>query len=390
VNRNRRRFLERSAALAFAGTVSATAGCTDASVPSPRPDAGSDSVAVLVGEDLAHALYLGSLAPSSHNIQPWMVNVLGPDRWEIGCSPARRLPAVDPGNRESILSLGAFLENVLVSAAAKGHEGEYRIIAAQATDPAVLEVEWKRAPPREFPLSRLVKRRTLRDGYHDRALSSADAAFLSEGLPDCRYIPSGSAESNYLAEAAVAAMRAQSERDPAQRELAQWIRWSPEMQRQRRDGLTPASMEIDGLAGWYVSRFYSADSVLGESFRKAGVDQAARQARAGAGWIVMTSPDATVASLIESGRRFERLALRVREKGIALQPMTQMLEELPWRDAVAGELGTGAPVQWILRAGYVDRYPDPVSPRLPVTAFVSARASELWTNIALAGSWVRP
>jgi hypothetical protein len=139
-----------------------------------------------------------------------------------------------------------------------------------------------------------------------------------------------------------------------------------------------------------VSRFYSADSVLGESFRKAGVDQAARQARAGAGWIVMTSPDASVASLIESGRRFERLALRVREKGIALQPMTQMLEELPWRDAVAGELGAGAPVQWILRAGYVDRYPDPVSPRLPVTAFVSARASELWTNIALAGSWVRP
>jgi hypothetical protein len=389
VDRDRRGFLRQSAAVALAGAVGAAAGCTDADEDALRPQAGRETVAALVGDDLAHALYLAALAPSSHNIQPWRVDLRSMQRWEIGCSPSRRLPAVDPGNREPILSLGAFLENLLVAAAAKGHQGEYRVLAAQATDPVILEVEWRRAPVREYPLSRIAERRTLRGGYQNRPLSAADFAFLADGLPECRYIPAGSAESNHIAESTIAATRAQSERDPPQRELAEWIRWSPAAQRRHRDGLTPASMEIDGVAGWYVSRFYSARSVLTEDFRKSGVDQAAKQARAGAGWIVMTSPDAGVASLIESGRQFERLALRVRERGIALQPMTQMLQEPPWRDAVAGELGTSAPVQWILRVGYRERYPGPVSPRLPVTAFVRASPEAPWTNIASNDSQVR-
>lgn len=382
MNRDRRCFLRQSAAVALAGAVGAAAGCTDAEDDALRPQAGSETVAALVGDDLAHALYLAALAPSSHNIQPWRVDLRSMQRWEIGCSPTRRLPAVDPGNREPILSLGAFLENLLVAAATKGHQGEYRVLAAQATDPVILEVEWRRAPAREYPLARIAERRTLRGGYQNRPLSAADFAFVADGLPECLYMPAGSAESNYLAESTIAAMRGQSERDPPQRELAEWIRWSPAAQRRHRDGLTPASMEIDGVAGWYVSRFYSARSVLTEDFRKSGVDQAAKQARAGAGWIVMTSPDASIASLIESGRQFERLALRVRERGIALQPMTQMLQELPWRDAVAGDLGTSAPVQWILRVGYCERYPGPVSPRLPVTAFVRASPEAPWTNVA--------
>jgi hypothetical protein len=380
VGLDRRRFLERSAVLALAGA--AATGCADAREDSLRSEAGRGTVAMLVGDDLAHALYLASLAPSSHNIQPWRVDLKETGRWEIGCSPARRLPAVDAGNREPILSLGAFLENLLVAAAAQGHQGEYRVLAARPTDPVVLEVEWKSVPPRAYLLSRLVERRTLRGGYQDRALSDADFAFLAEGISECRYVPAGSAESNYLAEGTIAAMRAQSLRDPPQRELAEWIRWSRDAQRRHRDGLTPASMEIDGFAGWYVSRFYSAESVLTDDFRKTGVDQAAKQARAGAGWIVMTSPDASVASLIESGRCFERLALRVRERGIALQPMTQMLQEPPWRDAVAGELGADTPVQWILRVGYVHRYPGPVSPRLPVTAFVRASPEGPWAKVA--------
>lgn len=378
----RRRFLERSAAVALAGTVGATSGCAGAKNDALRSDTGRATIALLVGDDLADALYLASLAPSSHNIQPWRVELCEPWRWEIGLSPARRLPAVDPDHREPVLSLGAFLENLLVAAEAKGWQGECRVLATRATDPVTLEVAWQRTEPREYPLSRLTRRRTLRGGYQNRLLAAADLAFVAAGLPDCRYIPAGSAESSYLAEGTIAAMRAQSLRDPPQQELAAWIRWSPEAQHRHRDGLTPVSMEIEGVAGWYVSRFYSAESVLTDDFRKTGVERAAKQARAGAGWIVMTSRDASVASLIESGRAFERLALRVRERGIALQPMTQMLQEAPWREDIGRELDTGAPVQWLLRVGYVDRYPVPVSPRLPLTAFVRVSAAALAVNVA--------
>ncbi len=62
--------------------------------------------------------------------------------------------------------------------------------------------------------------------------------------------------------------------------------------------------------------------------------------------------------------------LLLRERGIAAHPMSQMLEEDPWRGELAAQLGlTGVP-QFVLRLGYVDDYPDPVTPRRPVSWFV--------------------
>jgi hypothetical protein len=52
--------------------------------------------------------------------------------------------------------------------------------------------------------------------------------------------------------------------------------------------------------------------------------------------------------------------------------MTQMLEEEPWKNKVAKDLGVPGEVQWILRIGYVQTYPDPVSLRAPVSRFFRA------------------
>jgi len=65
------------------------------------------------------------------------------------------------------------------------------------------------------------------------------------------------------------------------------------------------------------------------------------------------------------------MLLRIRERKIAIHPMTQMLEEAPLRDGVARELGIEATVQFILRTGYLTTYPEPVSLRMPVSRFAS-------------------
>ncbi len=88
-------------------------------------------------------------------------------------------------------------------------------------------------------------------------------------------------------------------------------------------------------------------------------------------WLVLTSPDSTIPALIETGRAFERMLLGVRERMIAIHPTTQMLEEGPTRDRVARDLGLSGEVQFILRAGYLRRYPDPVSLRMPLASFVT-------------------
>jgi hypothetical protein len=64
--------------------------------------------------------------------------------------------------------------------------------------------------------------------------------------------------------------------------------------------------------------------------------------------------------------------LKLREHGIAIHRMTQILEEVSSSESVAKALGIGATPQFLLRVGYVPRYPEPVSPRMPVTWFTRA------------------
>ena len=65
-------------------------------------------------------LYHASLAPSGHNSQPWCVHIDGPGAWRVTIDESRQLPAVDPSNRELLLSMGAFIENLSLAAGSLG------------------------------------------------------------------------------------------------------------------------------------------------------------------------------------------------------------------------------------------------------------------------------
>ena len=131
-------------------------------------------------------------------------------------------------------------------------------------------------------------------------------------------------------------------------------------------------MEIEGFKGWFVRTFIRPEDFLKPSFRGQGIDMTARLAAQGGGWIVITSAGRNVADLIDTGRRFQRMALLARELGIALHPMTQYLEEPAGRRQIAATHPAAVIPQFVLRVGYVDRYPAPVSLRRPVARFLKA------------------
>lgn len=321
---------------------------------------------------LADILYHASLAPSGHNTQPWKVRVASPDRLLVGSAPDRWLPEVDPDNRELLLSIGCFLENLLVAAGHHGYAVDYRVIGESGSSTDVLDVSLRPATPRPVALDRMRLRRTVRRGHLRRALSSADVAALASSLGDQHaYFPADVAAGRWLAERTIEANRVQADRDGAQAELARWIRWRDANARQHRNGLTPEAMEIQGIAGWYVRHFMDESSVMKPSFRERSVDTVRGHLTSYGGWLIITSPDASPTSLIETGRRVERMWLGVRDHMIAIHPMTQVLEESPFRDEVATHVGVSGPVQFILRVGYLDRYPDPVSLRMPISRFVT-------------------
>ncbi len=86
--------------------------------------------------------------------------------------------------------------------------------------------------------------------------------------------------------------------------------------------------------------------------------------------MIITSEGNAVEDWIDTGRKFERLALMVRERNIAIHPMTQYLEEKPGQKQIADNHEAGVLPQFVLRVGYLSKYPDPVSLRRPVNWFV--------------------
>jgi hypothetical protein len=285
------------------------------------------ALSALVAPELHGLLYYASLAPSGHNTQPWTVRIAGREIW-VGTDSARWLPKVDPANREVMLSLGAFLENLITAAAAHGFVADCKVVGAGPTTD-VARVALESMATRDAPLERLRARRTVRSGQLDRDISTADVqAFrAAAGDDDVLFFAAGSQHGRRLAEATLEANRLQTARDDAQSELADWMRWTPEDGRAHRNGFTPESLDITGIAGWYVRHFMNKKAVLGRRFRKQGMDLVRRQLGSYGGWIVITSQDESIPALIDAGRRCERMWLEARPRSIAVHPMSQVLEE---------------------------------------------------------------
>jgi len=373
MNLNRRRFLLKTLAggLLLSGSgslISACSGIVRSDIPKPDPALNSTIQLDEVGRAV---LYYASLAPSGHNSQPWTVRVVDQNEWIVGADPRRRLPAVDPHNREAMLSIGAFAENLAAAAGTFGLKAEMEFMAADPFEQDIIKVNLIQAKAVDYPLQRITGRMTVKQKYLPHEIKKEDLQVLSKPFSgNMFYFPRGTEHADCIAEGAIENFRLQSERDEAQHELVQWLRLSNSDAERCRDGLTVEGMEIQGFKGWFVRNFVNPEDFLKPDFRKQGVDHTAELARQGGGWFVITSQGRTVSDLIDTGRRFERMALLARERNIAIQPMTQCLEEEAGLNQIAANHREDIIPQFILRVGYLKRYPEPVSLRRPVSWFV--------------------
>ncbi len=316
-------------------------------------------------------LYYASCAPSGHNSQPWFVKINSPLDWVVGSDSTRWLTIVDPGNREVLLSLGAFVENLVQAAAAFGYDVETSILARSIHDPDVVGIQLKKINFRVNRLDRIMSRRTVKSHMLDKDLKGSDVdnfSNLSGG--HLHYFPRDSEHSQLMAKEAVDNFVIQFENKQAIAEMADWTRLTDEKAVKFRDGLTPDGMEITGIAGWYVRNFLDKTDLLGDTYKNKGIEKIRQQVNQGGGWIAITSEGTGVKDLVESGRRFQRMALAAREKMIAIHPMTQTLEEQNGQKNIRENHHPTTIPQFMLRVGYLDRYPEPVSLRRPVEWFV--------------------
>lgn len=318
-------------------------------------------------------LQLASLAPSGHNTQPWFVKYLEPYHWVIGNDKSKWLPAVDPLQRETILSIGAFIQNLEFAANHFDYSCEFNLLASSNQDENVMTVKLiKGVFVTSYDITKIRNRRTVRSNYLTDALKSEDVFYLLENENNFfHFIPNNSKEYNWLNEQTIEANRIQAYRDEAQKELSEWIRFSSNEAKKHCDGLTTAGMELDGIAGWVLRNFYKQENVMKNNFREQGIDKVKKQVSQSGGWFIITSKDNSVATLLETGKRFQRMFLKVQDKNIAIHPMTQILEESETKHQVNNSIGIKDEIQFILRMGYVKDYPEPVTLRRPANWFVT-------------------
>ena len=132
---------------------------------------------------LAHILDAAGRAPSAHNTQPWLLHWLG-TMLEVRVNRGRCLPAADPSYVDILHSLGAMLENVLLTLAHLGYTPSYRVAEHMDFDAPMVVVRWrksKEAPPdptlyRLIPIRRTSRLRYAPEPVEPEALDALRAA----------------------------------------------------------------------------------------------------------------------------------------------------------------------------------------------------------------------
>jgi hypothetical protein len=316
-------------------------------------------------------LILASLAPSGHNTQPWFVKYVGAYHWIIGNDKTKWLQAVDPTQRETILSIGAFIQNLEYAANSFGYHCAFTILANNNQDDNVMEVKLSKGDNiLKYDIEKIKQRRTVRNNYLGDVLKKEDVQYLLNNETDfIYYIDNTTKEHVWLNEQTIEANKIQVYRDAAQSELADWIRFSNKDAEKHKDGLTLASMEIEGMPAWLLRNFYSKKNVMKKSFRDTSIDKVVKQVSKSAGWFIITSKDDSVATLLQTGKRLQRLWLKVRDKNIAIHPMTQIIEEAATNLLLNNAIGINEPIQFILRTGYIKKYSAPVTLRRSIQQF---------------------
>ena len=81
------------------------------------------------------------LAPHSHNLQSWLVDLRQPDEITLYCDLGRRLPETDPYSRQIMMSHGTFLELLDLSAREKGLRADIELFPEDEFDALIVRFD---------------------------------------------------------------------------------------------------------------------------------------------------------------------------------------------------------------------------------------------------------
>ncbi|MBA4225550.1 MAG: Tat pathway signal protein [Hyphomonas sp.] len=355
---SRREFLIAGGA---ATSIAALSGCGGSSMNSYERAASAIRAPLPSEPGLLDFVRFATLAPNSHNTQPWKFR-LGADAIDILPDFSRRTPAVDPDDHHIFVTLGCAAENLLIAANASGRPADIRV-ETEETETRI-QVSLGHAPARDQELCNAIPaRQSTRSDYDGEDVGAEDLTQLrrAASMPGVQAIflterPKLEAVLEFIVQGNSAQMD-----DPAfVRELKSWIRFNAGSAIETGDGLFAKCSGNPALPTW-AGRFLFDRVFTKEAENK----KYTRQMRSSAGVVVFAAETDGPEGWIQVGRSFERFALQATVLGIRHAHMNMPIEVAELRPAFADWLGMpGRRPNLVIRFGRTA--PMPMSMRRPV------------------------
>ncbi len=309
------------------------------------------------------ALSYAILAPNPHNLQPWLVELVGHDKVRIHRDTDRELPETDPFHRQLFIGLGAFVETMVLAASAQGFHAKVTLLP-DGNDGPIAEAVFLSGGTNDPLSDHILDRHSNKEPYSEQRLSEAEMSALE----------------NYAIlitdDDLVARIQELTKRAfEIEMRTPQTLKESVDLM---RIGKAEINANPDGIE--------LRDPML-ETLRLAGlldnetlmnVDHPGTQAHmqsyfamldATPQYAVITTATNTRSDQLDAGRQLMRFYLKTTEMGLGIHPVSQALQEYPEMAneyALAHELlaSPGHTVQMLLRLGYG---PEPIAtPRWPL------------------------
>lgn len=348
----------------------------------PAPEAHSDLRRWL----LSYAI----LAPHSHNLQSWSVDLNTPNEMVLHCDLQRLLPQTDPWSRQIMMSHGTFLELLDLAAKERGVRADIHLFPEGAFGPQNLDtrpVARIRLTPdttvQKDPLfAQVLLRHTNRSAYDPvRAVPAAawQAMAAAAQAHALRVGHVGLDQAELLAthrRIAADAWRIELTTPRTIMESFHVLRVGASEIAQHRDGLSL----LDAKVVWLnrLGLLDRSQAPLPDDYATTSQIKAFGEnldSTPGFLWMVTDHNDRI--TQVNAGRAYARVQLAATAHGLALQPLSQALQEYPEQHKpytdihhLVGAAPSGATVQMWARVGYAPAVTP--SPRRRLQDFVRA------------------
>ncbi len=301
-------------------------------------------------EQLRFLLNYAVLAPSEYNTQPWLFRVLDKEV-ELYIDRSRRLPVVDPDDRETMISCSAACLNLRIALRQFGYQETVEILIGDPILNLLARVrmgERRQATEEEHQLFYAIPhRRTNRQVFEDRDLppsflSTCESLAREEGV--WLQVVQKEEEKRTIAELIVMGDRQQWADKRFRQELSAWLRPQTDERHDGLPGYASAKGNVAGPAGPLIVRTFDR-----------GPQEAAKNRHLVAGAPVLailgTGSDTPV-DWFAAGQALEKVLLYATVQGIQTSFVNQPIEVGSLRSGLSILIGRKDFPQLALRMGY--------------------------------------